>query len=301
MEEPMLRTTTRNSGKLHTLRLAASALAVTASLSGAGAYADHGGGYKSNGGHRHTTTVAPYRNAIRVHIPVRDHGPETLPLGKLIRQNSDLNLRDYRLVAVVTKNGRFSNGYASLRTGNHRSGRYFLGRRETTRIPAPGRADEKWHLRLGPGTQVRSVTAVLEPRWKARSHAYHEQWNGPAERHRSDAGYRNVQVGPLVGLAWLLAKTEDDEEEKRIRKLRKSNARTEIELARTEAELARTQAELERSRNRHKTIKSQRERLAEAQVHGSRSRSNADKQARSNKRTVRYVTSERYSGREKRS
>ena len=297
----MLRTTTRNSGKLHTLRLTASALAVTASLAGAGAHADHGGGYKSNGGHPHTTTVAPYRKAIRVHIAMRDNGPETLPLGKLIRQNSGLNLRDYRLVAVVTKNGRFSNGYASLRTGNHKSDRYFLGRRETTRIPAPGRADENWHLRLGPGTQVRSVTAVLEPRWNARSHANHRQWNRPAERHRSDAGYQNVQVGPLVGLAWLLAKAEDDKEQKRIRKLRQSNARTEIELARTEAELARTQAELERSRNRHKTIKSQHERLAEAQIRGSRSRSNADNPARSNKRTVRYVTSERHAGREKRS
>jgi hypothetical protein len=299
MEEPMLRTITGNSGKILTLRLAASALAVTASLAGAGVSADHG--YQYNDVFRHTPTVVPFRDAVRVHIPVRDHGPETLPLGKLIRQNSGLNIQDYRLVAVVTKNGRFSNGYASLRTGNHKSQRYFLGRRETTRIPAPGRADEKWHLRLGPGTQVRSVTAILEPRWKARSHTNHGQWNRPAARHGSGPGYQNVQTGPLAGLTWLLAKTADDEEEKRIRKLRKSSTRTEMALVRTQAELARTQAELERSRNRNKTIKSQRDRLADARSYGSRGRSSTDKQDRGDKRKVRYVTSERYSGKEKRS
>ena len=167
---------TNNRKKKRAMHLAASALAVTASLAGAGALADHkhqgnydreydrGYGHHDQGYKQDHYRYGPiywnHQQKVRVKIPVRDHGPETLPIGRLIMQNSDIDLDRYRLVAVVTNNGRFSNGYASLRTGNSKSHRYFLGARETTRIPAPSRADRKWRLRLGPGTQVRSVTAV---------------------------------------------------------------------------------------------------------------------------------------------
>ena len=158
------------------LRLTAAGLAITAALSGTSALADHG---RYRDGYRpydrtydkpfHATGRSEYRKSIRVHIPVRDHGPETLPLGRLIKQNSGLDMNNYRLVAVVVRNGRWSHGYASLRTGDRKSGRYFLEGGSKTRIPAPSRADRKWRLRLGPGTQVSSITAILEHRRQGRA------------------------------------------------------------------------------------------------------------------------------------
>jgi hypothetical protein len=112
-------------------------------------------------------------DTIRVNIPVHEHGPETLRLGRMIRHQRHLNLSDYRLAAVIIRNGPFSNGYASLRVGERRSGRYFLPGRERILIPSPGRGGRDWRLRLGPGTQVRNITAVLEPR-----RAYGYRWPG---------------------------------------------------------------------------------------------------------------------------
>ena len=296
-----------NRHKSRSIRIAASALALIASLSGASALADHRD-HRSYDNHRHdkwSYSQDDYRygpiywkqeQRVRVKIPVRDHGPETLPLKRMINQNSDLNLERYRLVAVVTRNGRFSNGFASLRTGHSKTERYFLGSRDTTRIPAPSRADDKWRLRLGPGTQVRSVTAVLEPRnqWGYRKPANH--------RHASvyDRGYQNAQSAPWVSLAWMLANAEDD---KRDRKQKKRIKRLREEQARTEAELAETQRKLERSRDRNKRLKNQRERLAEELAYErieERDHKRGDKQRKGKRqedrerevrRTVRYVVS----------
>lgn len=299
--------------KSRAIQMAASALAVTASLAGAGALADHKGynsNHYDNGHHKQRDHRQDYyrygpiyqqqQRTLRVHIPVRDHGPEVLPLGRLIKQNSHVDLNRYRLVAVETKNGRFSNGFASLRTGNSRTERYFLGSRDVTRIPAPSRADSTWRLRLGPGTQVRSVTAVLKPRhgWAHRKPAN--------RRHASDynRNHQTAQSTPWLGLALLLANADDDnrdrKQHKRMKKLR-------AEQARTEAELAAAERKLDRSRQRNKRLKDQRSRLAEELAHervesrpGKRGKADKDRKRSSKrerhserevKRTVRYVVS----------
>jgi hypothetical protein len=279
MEEPMRRTGTdkqTSRKKSRAIHLAASALAVTATFAGAAAQADHKGydhnHHKNGYGARYSHHQDRYRHGpmywkgqqnVRVHIPVRDHGPETLPLGRLIARNSNIDLDRYRLVAVVTKNGRFSNGYASLRTGNSKTHRYFLGSRENTWIPAPSRADRTWRLRLGPGAQVRSVTAVLEPR---------RGWanSRPTQRrHASDYRHNSQPANGVsrLSLAWMLANAEDNDgrhhhgkQARRVQKLR-------AEQAQTEAELADTQRKLERSRERNKRLKDQRARLAEELAH----------------------------------
>lgn len=313
----MRRTSTEkptNRKKRRAIRLAASALAVSATFAGASALADHNdydrSYYKNGYGTPHSHQQDRYRHGpiywkgqreVRVRIPVRDHGPETLPLGRMIARNSDIDLDRYRLVAVVTKNGRFSNGYASLRTGNSRTGRYFLGSREKTWIPAPSRADRKWRLRLGPGTQVRSVTAVLEPR---RGWAH----GRPAHRrHASD--YRHdqhvVNSAPWLSLAWMLSNMDDDDDRHHHHKQAKRVKKLRAEQARTEAELAETQRKLERSRERNKRLKDQRTRLAEElayeRVEDRKSKRGHDqkkgkrkaegKGERDVKRTVRYVVS----------
>ena len=203
-----------NQRKRRIIPLAASALAVAATFSGGVALADSKGYQHYHNGHpshheeryRHGP-IYWQQQKVRVKIPVRDHGPETLPLGRLIARNSNVDLDRYRLVAVVTRNGRFSNGYASLRTGNSRTQRYFLGSREKTWIPAPSRAYGKWRLRLGPGTQVRSVTAILEPR---------RGWGISKPTHRRHAStYHRAQHAadstPWLGLAWMLNGADDDD------------------------------------------------------------------------------------------
>jgi hypothetical protein len=319
MEEPMRRTSTDkpiNLKKTRAIHLAASALAVTATFAGAQALADHKGHdynhHKNGYGAKYSYHQDKYRHGpiywkgqqnVRVHIPVRDHGPETLPLGRLIARNSNIDLDRYRLVAVVTKNGRFSNGYASLRTGNSKTQRYFLGSREKTWIPAPSRADRTWRLRLGPGAQVKSVTAVLEPR---------RGWanSRPAQRrHASD--YRHatntVSGDPWLSLAWMLANADGDDDRHRHRKQANRVQKLRAEQAQTEAELARTQRKLERSRERNKRLKDQRARLAEELAHervegragkrGHKQDRKKDKRKverkteREVKRTVRYVVS----------
>lgn len=306
----MRRTSTeKTTHRKRSLYLAASALAVTASMAGTGALADHKHSDQQynhhqgkNSYHQEHYRYGPIyqQQNVRVHIPLRDHGPETLPLGRLIMQNSNVDLDRYRLVAVVTRNGRHSNGYASLRTGNSRTHRYFLGAWEQTRIPAPSRADSRWHLRLGPGTQVRSLTAVLEPRhgWSYRQ---------PTGRRHASVHQRNhhaAQSTPWLGLAWMLANAGDDDRQrshkqaKRVKKLR-------AEQARTRAELAKTERQLERSRKQNKRLKDQRARLAEELAHervdtrpgkrrkpdGERKKSGKGERAteRHVKRTVRYV------------
>jgi hypothetical protein len=132
------------------------------------------------------------RGLVRVHIPIHEQGPETLKLKKLIRHQRHLDLDHYRLNAVVVKNGRFSNGYASLRVGHHRSGRFFLPGRENVRIPSPSRADDHWHLRLGPGTQVRMVTVVLEPRTRRQVRRYRN--DHPSHRYSDRYAYTRAQT-----------------------------------------------------------------------------------------------------------
>jgi hypothetical protein len=174
----------------------------------------------------------------------------------MIRHERNVNLDHYRLKAVVVKNGPFSNGYASLRVGDRRTGRYFLPGRERIRIPAPGRADDAWRLRLGPGTQVRAVTAVLEPRphrW-AHGSSHYRQGNRDFQRNRHYDG-----SDPWVAIGWLLS--QDDR--KRSKKHKRQLKATRHELARTEAELARTQAKLERNRERNKQLKHSRDHLEE--------------------------------------
>ena len=265
-----------NRKKSRAIHLAASALAVTATFAGAAALADHKGydhnRYKNGYGAKYSHHQDKYRHGpiywkgqqnVRVHIPVRDHGPETLPLGRLIARNSNIDLDRYRLVAVVTKNGRFSNGYASLRTGNSRTDRYFLGSREKTWIPAPSRADRIWRLRLGPGAQVKSVTAVLEPR---RGWAYGER---SQRRHASDRRFDTLAANDTrwLSLAWMLANADDDDDRHRHHRQAKRVQKLRAEQAQTEAELAETQRKLERSRERNKRLKDQRARLAEELAH----------------------------------
>ncbi len=242
--------------------IAASALSLALAGAALPAAADHGKHrYDAQWGDQrgHKVTVAPYRDVVRVRIPIREHGPETLKLKRLIRHETGLNPNDYRLRAVVVKNGPFSNGYATLRTGDRKSGRYFLPGYERTRIPAPSRARDSWRLRLGPGTQVRSVTAVLEP----RRHAHHDYRNRDDYHHvqprRDHYSSRRQIDNPLVGLAWLIAEAEENKAAKRQKRALKQ---TRAELARTEAELERTRDRLDSSRDRNKKLKHQRERLA---------------------------------------
>jgi len=151
------------------------------------------------------------RDLVRVHIPIHDHGPETLRLKRLIRKERHMNLDRYRLKAVVVKNGPFSNGFATLRVGNHRSGRFFLPGRERIFIPAPSRADDDWRLRLGPGTQVRMVTAVLEPR--RRGHAHRRTHDHYRNRHADRHGDRHHD-----GLAWMRHQSDNKKDPKRSKK-----------------------------------------------------------------------------------
>ncbi len=278
-----------------TLRLAAAALAVSATLTGANALADHKGikqqAYNYHGkGAVHHGPVS-WNQQVRVRIPVRDNGPETLPLGRLIRQNSNVDLTRYRLLAVETTNGRFSNGYASLRTGKATTQRYFLGSRAVTRIPAPSHADNTWHLRLGPGTQVQSLTAVLAP--MHRSNYRPASING----HHQQA----THGAPLLGLAWLLASADDDDrhhdrdrdrdrdwdrkQEKRIKQLR-------TEQARTESKLAATKRKLDRTREQNKQLKDQRARLAEQRAHD-RAESRPGKQGSADRKNDRQQVSKK--------
>ncbi len=317
----MRRTSTDNSTnpkKRRIIQLAASALAVSAAFASGAALADHKGphpghykqGHYKHGHHSTYNYQDRYRygpiywnqqQRVRVHIPVRDHGPEVLPIGRLIAQNSHIDLDRYRLVAVVTENGRFSNGYASLRTGDSRTDRYFLNSHGRTWIPAPSRADSYWRLRLGPGTQVRSLTAVLEPRhrWGYRK---------PADRRYGSTYQRGQHVAssaPWLGLAWMFANADEDQHRDRKQAKRFNLLRAEQE--RTEAELAKTQQKLERSQERNKQLKSQRERLAEelsherledrqgrrgkADKHRKGKRATERRSEREVKRTVRYVVS----------
>ena len=127
------------------LGLAATALAICAILGSAPASADH-------------------REPIRLHVPVQQHGAETIELRKLAWRYRHLDLDGYQLHSVVLRNGPFSHGYASLVVDGQRSSRVRLTRHEHVRIAAPGHGHHNWRLHLGPGSQVRMVTLVLEPR-----------------------------------------------------------------------------------------------------------------------------------------
>lgn len=247
------------SRKSLTVRVAASALVLSASLTGVNAMADHKGYQQKQDNYRYASIHSNHRDVVRVNIPIRDHGPEYLPLGRLVRAHSNIDPDRYWLKAVVTDNGRYSNGYATLRTGNRKTGRYFLGSSKQTRILAPNRADNAWRLRLGPGTQVKSVTVVLAPR--AQHLAHRSDYNNSGWSHtRKPAGSSRHSVsvnkshGSWMGVAWLLAKAEQDKREKKQnRQLKKTRA----ELARTEAELDRTQEKLAQVKARNKQPKKQ--------------------------------------------
>ena len=297
---------TTNRRKTRTIRLAASALAVTASLAGTAAFADYKGHGHSHhnkghdthyqGKHRHGGAYWNQQRNVRVHLPVTNHGPQTLPLGRMIMRNSNVDLDRYRLVAVETNNSRFSRGYASLHTGDSTSRRYFLGSWQQTRIPAPSHAERRWRLHLGPGSQVRSVTAILEPRHRFT-------YRNPAHRQHGSVYQRDqhgVQGTSWLSLAWMLAKSDDDDrhrghkQTKRLQNLRAEQTRTRVELA-------KTRQQLERSQERNKQLKDQRSRLAEELAHertesrpgkrGKKSPEGKRKNEREVKRTVRYVVS----------
>ncbi len=240
-----------------TVKVAATVLAFSASLAGAQAFADHYGYQQKQGGHKNAFIRSNHRDVIRLDLRVRDHGPENLPLGRMIRKHSNIDLDHYRLKAVVTRNGRFSNGYASLRTGKHRTGRYFLGGRQQTRIPAPSGAADTWRLRLGPGTDVKSVTVILEPRRHdlARNHY----------RRASGWSYTRKYPGHVH--------------------LKRSRA----ELARTKAELDRTREKLARvkAKNKRPNAQTTKQEQATERNAGKRKSRNTD-----NERSRRYVISD---------
>ena len=197
------------------------------------------------------------RGLVRIHIPIHEQGPETLKLKKLIKHQRHLDLDHYLLNAVVVKNGRFSNGYASLRVGHHRSGRFFLPGRENVRIPSPSRANDHWRLRLGPGTQVRMVTVVLEPRTRRQARRYRNEH--PSQRYEDGYSYSHARnsYNPPAGSAWRLT-GNDRHSKKQVRRLK----RTRQELARTRAQLEQTRDQLDHSRDRNKRIKHRKDRLS---------------------------------------
>ncbi len=164
------------------LPVAAWYLVLTAVLSGAAAWADP----ESASGRTWARQDDPHHvgpppaETIRVNLFLPRHRVETLKLGRLIRRQSHLNPADYRLRAVVVINGPHSHGYATLRTGKHRTARYFLPGNRRVVIPAPSRSGDRWRLRLGPGTQVRSVIAVLEPLRRVDYHHRNHRENGYA-------------------------------------------------------------------------------------------------------------------------
>jgi hypothetical protein len=137
---------------------------------------------------------------IRVQLPIHQHGQQTLKLRRMIGRHTQLDLDGYRLKSVVLKSGRNSHGYASLRVGGHRSGPVFVSDRNRIRIDAPGNAGDRWRLRLGSGTRVRSVIAVLEPR--RRHHDYragrdphdHHAFYGHAHPHRYGHGAPHYRI-----------------------------------------------------------------------------------------------------------
>ena len=265
--------------------LATTLLTLTTAFAGS-AFADPG--HQSRGNyHGHGHHAAHTQNLIRVHIPIRDHGPETLKLRRLIRHERNVNLDHYRLKAVVVKNGPFSNGYASLRVGDKRTGRFFLPGRERIRIPAPGRAGDPWRLRLGPGTQVRAVTAVLEPRPHRWAHGASHYRQGHRDLRR-DRRYDGSD--PWVAIGWLLSQDDHKRSKKQKRRLKATRA----ELARTEAELARTRAKLERNRERNKRLKHSKDHLEEEVARRGERDARKREQRKSRDRSDRKARGDRY-------
>ena len=211
-----------------TLTLSTVVLAFVVSLGSSFASARHGDGL------------------LRVNIPIHEQGPDTIKLRRLIKHHRHLDLDDYALKAVVLKNGRFSSGYASLRVGDRRSERFYLPGREYIRIPAPSRAHDDWRLRLGPGTQVQMITAILEPRHRrTAAYRYNNPYNGRSHSHRHHASTRSAPyVG--AGLAWSL----HDGDSKRAKKHSRQLKRSRQELAETRSQLKRTERKLEQVRSK---------------------------------------------------
>ncbi|MEJ2088729.1 MAG: hypothetical protein P8Y69_09715 [Gammaproteobacteria bacterium] len=137
---------------------------------------------------------------VRVNVPVHGRGAETVKLDRLIQRQRHLDADDYRLMAVVIDTGPFSRGYASLRVGDRKTGRYFLSSRGNVRIASPGAANDHWHLRLGPGTHVRTVTLVLQPRRTSyaarRGHVDNRSGLDHVDHHRvgPDRGWAHRQT-----------------------------------------------------------------------------------------------------------
>ena len=207
--------------------------------------------------------------SIRVHIPIHEHGPETINLKRLIRHQRQLNLDHYALQAVVLRNGPWSNGYATLRVGDRKSIRTFLPGREHIQIPSPGRADDEWRLRLGPGTQVSVVTAVLQPRgsrysnYRNSNYRYsdsaYSDWGWTRDSSYKRAPDRHDHVSHdrrrsdsygAAGLAWMLQDGHADK--KRAKKQKRKLKETRRELVQTRDQLERTEARLTRSRSKNR-------------------------------------------------
>jgi hypothetical protein len=232
-----------------------------------------------------TPASADHRDrSIRVTIPVHEHGPETINLKRLIRHQRQLDLDHYALQAVVLGNGPFSNGYATLRVGDRKSVRTFLPGREQIHIPSPGRAHDDWQLRLGPGTEVRVVTAILRPRDNLYSdYRYSDyRWNRNSHHQRAPVRHghashdrRRSDSHPYVaaGLAWMLKDGHADK--KRAKKQKRRLKETRRELVQTREALKRTQGKLVRSRNQNRRTKAQQE-----QIHVRQSDRKRDQDAR---------------------
>jgi len=101
---------------------------------------------------------------LRIDIPVAAHGAQRLPIRRLILNQARIDLDAYHLRAVVIDAKPRSRGYAQLSVGGYRSPDYRLHRKDRVRIPSPARTGGKWQLALGPGTKIRGITAILEPR-----------------------------------------------------------------------------------------------------------------------------------------
>ena len=117
---------------------------------------------------------------LRIDIPLHAHGEQRLPIRRLIR-NRGIDLDAYYLRAVVIDTKPRSRGFAQLSVGGFRSPDYRLRHKDRVHIPSPARQGGKWQLALGPGSKVRSVTAILEPRRRITRHDSHYElksdWN----------------------------------------------------------------------------------------------------------------------------
>ncbi len=166
------------------------------------------GAANADASHRH------HGGALRLNLDVRTEGPTRVPLKRLLRRQHQLDVDNYRLRAVVIHNQRRSRGFARLSSGRFESDGYRLRGRHRVRIVAPP-SDGRWQLHLSPGSRVRSVTAVLEPRGHRGRHRGEGWRDDYLWRDRHGHGYRRWHNTDYPVLAYLFRQWELEERQER--------------------------------------------------------------------------------------